>query len=165
MAEAHCCSIAIVGGGCSGVLFAVQLFRNGFRGSLTVIEPRERLGNGLAYSTSFDRHLLNVPAGKMSALAPGTPAFSRMAAHQPLAGRGSRLLRAEEIVWLVPAGPAPADHRRRRLRLIPPHTRRGNRRRRRSRWRASVAQGWNYGFARNGQCWRSVIRLQVLAPA
>jgi uncharacterized NAD(P)/FAD-binding protein YdhS len=68
MAEAHCCSIAIVGGGCSGLLVAVQLLRNGFRGSLAVIEPRERLGNGLAYSTSFDGHLLNVPAGKMSAL-------------------------------------------------------------------------------------------------
>jgi uncharacterized NAD(P)/FAD-binding protein YdhS len=68
MAEAHCCSIAIVGGGCSGVLVAAQLFRNGFQGSLAVIEPRELLGNGLAYSTSFDQHLLNVPAAKMSAL-------------------------------------------------------------------------------------------------
>jgi uncharacterized NAD(P)/FAD-binding protein YdhS len=61
-------AIAIVGGGCSGLLAAVQLFRNGFRECLTVIEPRERLGAGLAYSTSFDQHLLNVPAGKMSAL-------------------------------------------------------------------------------------------------
>lgn len=33
-----------------------------------MIEPREKLGAGLAYSTSFDDHLLNVPAGKMSAL-------------------------------------------------------------------------------------------------
>ncbi|MGA2215581.1 MAG: FAD/NAD(P)-binding protein [Bryobacteraceae bacterium] len=60
---------AIVGGGCSGLLAAVQLFRNGFRERVTVIEPRERLGAGLAYSTSFDQHLLNVPAGQMSALA------------------------------------------------------------------------------------------------
>jgi len=65
--EPHCCEIAIVGGGCSGALAAVHLLTNGFRGRLTVIEPRDRLGAGLAYSTSFDQHLLNVPAGKMSA--------------------------------------------------------------------------------------------------
>ncbi len=67
--EARRSTVAIVGGGCSGLLVAVQLFRNGFRDRVTVIEPRERLGAGLAYSTSFDQHLLNVPAGKMSALA------------------------------------------------------------------------------------------------
>jgi uncharacterized NAD(P)/FAD-binding protein YdhS len=67
------CSIAIVGGGCSGLLVAVNLFRNGFQGRVTVIEPRSRLGAGLAYSTSFIHHLLNVPAGKMSAL-PQQPA-------------------------------------------------------------------------------------------
>jgi uncharacterized NAD(P)/FAD-binding protein YdhS len=64
----HCCDIAIVGGGCSGALVAVQLLRNGFTGRIRVIEARTRLGHGLAYSTSFDQHLLNVPAGKMSAL-------------------------------------------------------------------------------------------------
>ncbi|HTB19161.1 MAG TPA: FAD/NAD(P)-binding protein [Bryobacteraceae bacterium] len=67
------CSIAIVGGGCSGLLVAVNLLRKGFQGRVTVIEPRTRLGPGLAYSTSFIQHLLNVPAGKMSAL-PERPA-------------------------------------------------------------------------------------------
>ncbi|HKD06963.1 MAG TPA: FAD/NAD(P)-binding protein [Bryobacteraceae bacterium] len=66
------CGVAIVGGGCSGLLVATQLFRNGCRSSVTVIEPREQLGAGLAYSTRFDNHLLNVPAGKMSAF-PGEP--------------------------------------------------------------------------------------------
>ena len=61
-------AIAIVGGGCSGLMVAVQLFRDGFRGRVSVIEPREHLGAGLAYSTSIDQHLLNVPAGRMSAL-------------------------------------------------------------------------------------------------
>ncbi len=61
-------NVAIVGGGCSGLLVAVHLFRNGFQGRVTVIEPRERLGSGLAYSTSFIQHLLNVPAMGMSAL-------------------------------------------------------------------------------------------------
>jgi len=65
--ETHC-SVAIVGGGCSGLLVAVNLFRQGFQGRVTVIEPRARLGAGLAYSTSVIQHLLNVPAGKMSAL-------------------------------------------------------------------------------------------------
>jgi uncharacterized NAD(P)/FAD-binding protein YdhS len=71
--ESHCCDIAIVGGGCSGALVAVQLLRNGFPGSVSVIETRPRLGYGLAYSTSFEQHLLNVPAAKMSAL-PDEPA-------------------------------------------------------------------------------------------
>jgi hydroxyacylglutathione hydrolase len=47
---------------------AAQLFRHGFQGTVTIVEPRAALGRGLAYSTSFDEHLLNVPAGKMSAL-------------------------------------------------------------------------------------------------
>jgi hydroxyacylglutathione hydrolase len=71
--EAHCCSVAIVGGGCSGVLTAVQLFRQGHMGRIVVIEPRARLGVGLAYSTGFDQHLLNVPAARMSAI-PEEPA-------------------------------------------------------------------------------------------
>ena len=58
--------IAVVGGGCSGLLVAVHLLKNHCR-DVTVIEPRARLGQGLAYSTPFEQHLLNVPAGKMSA--------------------------------------------------------------------------------------------------
>jgi uncharacterized NAD(P)/FAD-binding protein YdhS len=63
-----CDSVAIAGGGCSGLLVAAQLFRQGFRGSVAIVEPRPALGRGLAYSTPYDEHLLNVPAGKMSAL-------------------------------------------------------------------------------------------------
>jgi uncharacterized NAD(P)/FAD-binding protein YdhS len=46
----------------------VHLLRGGYRGGVTIVEPRSKLGRGLAYSTPFDGHLLNVPAGKMSAL-------------------------------------------------------------------------------------------------
>jgi uncharacterized NAD(P)/FAD-binding protein YdhS len=60
--------VAIVGGGCSGLLVAAQLFRQGWNGSVAIVEPRPALGRGLAYSTTYDEHLLNVPAGKMSAL-------------------------------------------------------------------------------------------------
>ncbi len=60
--------IVIVGGGCSGLLVAVHLLRNGFRDPIAIFEPRAALGHGLAYSTAFDEHLLNVCAGKMSGL-------------------------------------------------------------------------------------------------
>lgn len=66
--ESYSSTVAIVGGGCSGLLVAVNMFRQGFHGRVTVIEPRAQLGAGLAYSTSLIQHLLNVPAGNMSAL-------------------------------------------------------------------------------------------------
>lgn len=56
-----------MGGGCSGALVAVQLLRHRFSGSLTIIEPRAQLARGIAYSTTFHGHLLNVVAEKMSA--------------------------------------------------------------------------------------------------
>jgi uncharacterized NAD(P)/FAD-binding protein YdhS len=59
--------IVIVGGGCSGALVAAQLLRKGYQRNIAVVEPRNDLGRGLAYSTEIDEHLLNVPAGKMSA--------------------------------------------------------------------------------------------------
>jgi uncharacterized NAD(P)/FAD-binding protein YdhS len=65
-------TVAIVGGGISGALTAYHLVR--LLGGLTVpvrvvvIDPRPELGLGLAYSTTSLQHLLNVPAGKISAL-------------------------------------------------------------------------------------------------
>ncbi|MGA7235671.1 MAG: FAD/NAD(P)-binding protein, partial [Bryobacteraceae bacterium] len=75
--EAGCPGIAIVGGGCSGLLVAVQLLKLRYRGRITIIEPRSKLGRGLAYSTQFDEHLLNVPAGKMSAMPDAPDHFLR----------------------------------------------------------------------------------------
>jgi len=62
-------SVAIIGGGVSGTLLAVQLLRNA-RGPLCVkiVEPRDQLARGIAYSTLSRAHLLNVPASNMSAL-------------------------------------------------------------------------------------------------
>jgi uncharacterized NAD(P)/FAD-binding protein YdhS len=60
--------VAIIGGGCSGTLVAAQLLRHGYLGEIIFIEPRTQLGRGLAYSTQFDAHQLNVPADRMSAL-------------------------------------------------------------------------------------------------
>jgi uncharacterized NAD(P)/FAD-binding protein YdhS len=61
-------TIAIVGGGVSGALTAYHLVRNGAPARVILVDPRTELGLGLAYSTPSYQHLLNVPAGKISAL-------------------------------------------------------------------------------------------------
>jgi hydroxyacylglutathione hydrolase len=61
-------TVAIVGGGVSGALTAYHLVRRGVPARVVVIDPRAALGLGLAYSTPSLQHLLNVPAGKISAL-------------------------------------------------------------------------------------------------
>ncbi|MEU0438143.1 FAD/NAD(P)-binding protein [Streptomyces sp. NPDC006290] len=63
--------VAVVGAGAAGSLTAVQLMRQADRLGQTVgiwlIDPAGRTGPGVAYGTSDPRHLLNVPAGRMSA--------------------------------------------------------------------------------------------------
>ncbi len=60
--------IAIVGGGFSGTMTAVQILRAARQPlELHVIERKPPLGRGVAYGTRYGSHLLNVPAGKMSA--------------------------------------------------------------------------------------------------
>ena len=60
--------IAIVGGGVSGALTAYHLRRLFAHASIVIVDPHPAMGLGLAYSTPSLRHLLNVPAGKISAL-------------------------------------------------------------------------------------------------
>lgn len=72
-------TIAIVGGGFSGVLVATQLLKHSsmiaFQAvrstiapiEIKLIESKSVLGRGVAYSTDISCHVLNVPAGKMSA--------------------------------------------------------------------------------------------------
>src|SRR5277367_622261 len=68
--------IAIIGGGASGTLTAVQLLRHaasrGLPLRIKLIDERGRHGLGQAYSTEEPAHLLNAMAGQMSAL-PGDP--------------------------------------------------------------------------------------------
>ena len=66
-------TIAIIGGGVSGTLTAFHLLRQGTSARVILIDQRSDFGLGLAYSTPSLRHLLNVPAGKISAL-PDKPA-------------------------------------------------------------------------------------------
>ena len=56
----------IVGAGFSGTLVAIHLLRQGTCVHIDLIDPRIP-GRGLAYSTVWDDHLLNVPAIRMSA--------------------------------------------------------------------------------------------------
>jgi len=80
--------IAIIGGGCSGLLVAAQLFRRDWPGEVALVELRERPGRGLAYSTPWSEHLLNVPAGRMSAY-PDEPAhFVKWLQDNKIAGAG-----------------------------------------------------------------------------
>ena len=60
--------VAIVGGGASGTIAAAQLLASGAPVEVTLIERTRRPGPGIAYSTTDHSHLLNVPAGRMSAL-------------------------------------------------------------------------------------------------
>lgn len=57
--------VAVVGGGFSGVMTAVQLAGRGIASRL--FDGAGRMGQGVAYSTCQGAHLLNVPAAKMSA--------------------------------------------------------------------------------------------------
>jgi uncharacterized NAD(P)/FAD-binding protein YdhS len=59
-------SVAVVGGGASGALQALQLLKAGAE-RVSLIERQRVPGRGVAYSTGRPEHLLNVPARRMSA--------------------------------------------------------------------------------------------------
>src|SRR5437764_4798566 len=63
------CSVAIIGGGFGGCMLAAQLLRRDPSSSVTLVDPAPVVGLGVAYATTYASHLLNVPAGNMSALA------------------------------------------------------------------------------------------------
>jgi uncharacterized NAD(P)/FAD-binding protein YdhS len=60
-------TVAIIGGGMSGFLTALRLLEHNEELSIRLINSGRPLALGVAYSTSDPQHLLNVPAGKMSA--------------------------------------------------------------------------------------------------
>jgi uncharacterized NAD(P)/FAD-binding protein YdhS/predicted metal-dependent enzyme (double-stranded beta helix superfamily) len=68
--HSHQQTVGIIGGGFCGTMVAVQLARQCGTRPLRILlfEKGSRFGRGLAYGTSRDEHLLNVPAGAMSAL-------------------------------------------------------------------------------------------------
>ena len=61
--------VAIIGGGFSGAMLAVHLSKLEPKWRILLIDKRGWFGPGVAYGTEDLHHLLNVPAGKMSAFA------------------------------------------------------------------------------------------------
>jgi uncharacterized NAD(P)/FAD-binding protein YdhS len=83
--------VAIIGGGASGTLAAVHLLRAAATQHcplrIALIDRHGRHGLGQAYATSHPDHLLNAPAGRMSALAGQPDHLTRWAATAGLAGQ------------------------------------------------------------------------------
>jgi uncharacterized NAD(P)/FAD-binding protein YdhS len=78
-------SITIVGAGFSGTMLSLHLLRHCAPGTqVRLIERRRQFGPGLAYSTDNPNHLLNVPAGRMSAFADRPTHFLDWLRAQPL---------------------------------------------------------------------------------
>ena len=65
-------SVVIVGGGFSGALFGLKLHRARPDWRIVVVEPKQKLGRGIAYGACGPNHLLNVPVSRMEiGLEPG----------------------------------------------------------------------------------------------
>ncbi len=65
--------VVVIGGGFCGAFFAAQLAEYSITPlAISVIEPRARLGGGVAYSTEDPAHRVNVPASRMT-LFPDNP--------------------------------------------------------------------------------------------
>ena len=72
--------VVIIGGGFTGSALASQLLRAATSPiSIAIVERSSQRARGIAYSTSFEHHLLNVPAGKMSVFPDDPDHFYRWA--------------------------------------------------------------------------------------
>jgi len=68
--------LVIIGAGFSGAVTAIEFLKHAPKGSqLTIINRSGKMARGLAYGTSSPDHLLNVPAGNMSALVDDPDSF------------------------------------------------------------------------------------------
>jgi uncharacterized NAD(P)/FAD-binding protein YdhS len=76
--------VAIVGGGFSGAVTALQLARKA-TGPIVieVIEPRDMLGGGVAYSARDPSHRINVPAARMTVFSDDPTHFDRWLRTEP----------------------------------------------------------------------------------
>jgi uncharacterized NAD(P)/FAD-binding protein YdhS len=89
-------SVLIIGGGFSGATLAYQLLRRDPKLSIAIVDGGETPGRGVAYSTPYWAHVLNVPAKNMSALRDDPEHFVRWARrnYSPNVQEGSFLPRA-----------------------------------------------------------------------
>jgi len=92
--------VAIIGGGFSGVLLAINLLRHG-NVRVTLVERRpDRLGRGLAYGAAQADHILNVRAANMSALPDQPGHFVDWLTAQGLGQEGSFATRRDYGAYL-----------------------------------------------------------------
>lgn len=79
-------TVAIIGGGFSGSLVATHLMKKSVSEPLQIvlIERAPKFARGFAYSTNSPLHLLNVPAGKMSAFPNDSEHFLRWVQNRDL---------------------------------------------------------------------------------
>jgi uncharacterized NAD(P)/FAD-binding protein YdhS len=79
-------SVAVIGAGAAGVVVAARLLdlagRQRKQLDVLLVDPGEP-GRGVAYSTTAACHLLNVPAGKMGAIAGDPAGFARWLGRSP----------------------------------------------------------------------------------
>ncbi|MBU6148257.1 MAG: FAD/NAD(P)-binding protein [Actinomycetales bacterium] len=114
--------LLIVGGGAAGCLVAIQVLRRA-RGPLLieVAEPRPRLAEGVAYATGDPAHVLNVPAGRMSALPEQPDDFRRWAGSDASAflprGRYAQYLR-DVLAQAIADAPPQVTFRHRQDRVL-----------------------------------------------
>jgi uncharacterized NAD(P)/FAD-binding protein YdhS len=97
-AELPGATIAVIGGGFSGTLLTLHLLRRCRDARVLLIECNQQFGRGLAYGTGNDTHLLNVPAGKMSAFQDRPHHFADWLAAQHAEGREATLLGENSFV-------------------------------------------------------------------
>jgi uncharacterized NAD(P)/FAD-binding protein YdhS len=75
----HVPTLAVIGGGFSGTAVAAQLLRRGKPARVVLVNRFGPMGRGVAYGTPIEAHVLNVPAGGMSALPDDADHFVRWA--------------------------------------------------------------------------------------
>jgi uncharacterized NAD(P)/FAD-binding protein YdhS len=87
--------VLIIGGGFCGTTLAVQLSRRDPELKLAIVDSGKTPGQGLAYGTTYQCHVLNVPAKNMSAFSEDPEHFVRWARrhHDPDVQDGSFLPR------------------------------------------------------------------------
>ena len=94
MEDAPPLRVAVVGGGFCGAFFAAQLAEYSTTLlAISVIEPRARLGGGVAYSSEDPAHRINVPAARMTLFPERPNDFDSWLR------RGSELQHDPEAIW------------------------------------------------------------------
>jgi uncharacterized NAD(P)/FAD-binding protein YdhS len=102
-------TFAIIGGGFSGTVTAAHLLRRrlGAGSRVILINRSGAMARGVAYGTQSDHHVLNVPAGRMSAFDHDADSFVRFVRQHGVHADGgtfvSRRLYGAYLEWLLDA--------------------------------------------------------------